>query len=166
MTSQTAPKRPWWKALWFVGLIALIVGAGIGAASASGSGGTPKAAPAPTVTATATTTATATATVEATVTAHPVVKKVIATKTRTITVTYTPKPKRAVSDGTYKVGRDMKPGEYRTTDHRECYWERDSNLSGSLGSIIANDNIDGPTSIEVNNGEYVKFAGGCEWRRP
>lgn len=141
--------------------------AGVSVGVLAGCSGSPAPAPTVRVTTTATATETATATVEATVTATPTVVKTIATRTHTVTVTYTPKPKPAVSDGTYKVGTDIKAGEYRTADSSgtHCYWERDSNLSGSLDAIIANDNIDGPSIIDVNRGEYVKFSGGCDWRR-
>lgn len=111
-----------------------------------------------------TTTATATVTAHATVTSTPVIRKVIATRTRTMTVTFTPKPKHAINDGTYRVGQDITPGDYRTTGSGDCYWERDSNLNGGVDSIIANDNIDGPTIIHVNIGEYLKLDGGCVWR--
>lgn len=158
-------RNRWWKSLWFVALVAALVGVGIGAASAGGSG-KPATQPAPTVTATVS--ATATVDVRSTVTAQPIVRKVIATRTKTRTITYTPPPKPAVGDGTYEVGVDIKPGQYRTDgqgDGSGCYWERDRNLSGAVNSIIANDNIDGPSIIEVNRGEYLQISGGCEWRR-
>jgi hypothetical protein len=147
----------------------LIVGLIIGIASASGASGKTKTVAGPTqhvtTTATATATATETATVLATETLKPTVVKTVATRTRTATVTYTPAPKKAVGDGTYEVGVDIKPGDYRTKGESECYWERDGNLSGKISAVIANDNIDGPTIIHVNSGEYLKLSGGCKWRR-
>lgn len=157
-------------------VLGLIIG---GAAGASGSGkGKSSAVAGPTVTVTTGATVHATVTevittIEPvpqfrTITEKPTVVKVIATRTHTLTVTYTPPPKPAINDGTYKVGVDIKAGQWRTNGHGGeggCYWERDSNLSGSLDSIIANDNIDGPTIIEVNDGEYLELSGGCDWRR-
>lgn len=158
---QPRPARPsWWKSLWFVALVAAIIGIGIGVGTASSTKKT-AAKPGPTVT------ATATSIVARTYTRTPIIQKVIATRTKTHTVTYTPPPKPAVNDGTYKVGVDIKPGQWRTDGHGNggCYWERDKNLSGSIYATIANDNIDGPTIIEVNTGEYLKLSGGCDWRR-
>lgn len=120
----------------------------------------------PTTTATVSTTATVETTT--TMTATPTITRVVETKTQTATVTYTPPPVGVFSDGTYRVGQDVKPGEYRTDGHGDsgqCYWERDSDLSGSLDSTIANDNIDGPTIIDVNRGEVLKVSGGCQWQR-
>ena len=44
-------------------------------------------------------------------------------------------------DGTYLVGEDITPGEYRATVPREsylCYWERLSGTSGDFDDIITN----------------------------
>jgi hypothetical protein len=57
-------------------------------------------------------------------------------------------------------------GRYRIsgpTDSYGCYWERDRNDSGDFDAIIANDNVDGPSSVTVNKGEFVKFSGSCTW---
>lgn len=153
--------------------LGLIVAAAI--AGAASSTGKAEAKPGPTVTATsvstvtATTTAHPTATATITVVGRPV--QLVATRTHTRTVIYTPPPKPAVNDGTYEVGVDIKPGVYRTSGRSEddlgigCSWERESNLSGSLDAIIANDDIDGPSIIQVHRGEYLKLSGGCNWRR-
>ena len=82
---QPPAKRQWWKAAWFIALVAAIVGIGIGAASGSAKTKTVNVAG-------PTTTATATATETATVTATPTVIKTIATHMVTATVTYTPPP--------------------------------------------------------------------------
>lgn len=41
--------------------------------------------------------------------------------------------------GTYRIGEEIRPGTYRSSESRGCYWERLSGFSGSLGDIIAND---------------------------
>ncbi|MGH8859895.1 MAG: hypothetical protein ACRDVG_01450, partial [Jatrophihabitantaceae bacterium] len=92
--------------------------------------------------------------------------KVIATRTRTTTVTYTPPPRPGFSDGTYLVGTDIRPGIYRTAGGDYCYWERMHDLAGNLGSIIANDNITGPTVVQVFSSDRAfQVSGGCQWRR-
>lgn len=154
---------PWWKRLWFVAVAAAIVGLVIGAAAA---GGSKTAASAKTLTATAVrTTTSVSVSVQPAVTRtlRPTVVRTIATRTRTATVTFTPAPKPAIGDGTYQVGRDINPGTWRTTGG-DCYWERDSNLSGSLESIITNDNITGQAIVQLNPGEYFTTSGGCDWR--
>ena len=40
--------------------------------------------------------------------------------------------------GTFIVNTDIKPGTYRSTKGSSCYWERKSNFTGTLSSIIAN----------------------------
>ena len=151
-----APKRAWWKAGWFIALAAAILGIGIGAASGTAK---TKTVAGPTTTATTTATATATAT--------PTVIKTIATHVVTATVTYTPPPVNQFTDGTYQVGRDIPPGQYRSPGQAGggCYWERLSSLGGGVGDIIANDNFDGSALIQVNPGEYLTVSGGCSWSR-
>lgn len=42
--------------------------------------------------------------------------------------------------GSYRVGTDIPPGRYRNTGFTSgCYWERVSDFTGDLGSIIANE---------------------------
>lgn len=159
----SAPTPPWWKRLWFVALAALVIGLVIGAGGASSS---TKKASATTSTATVTSVQTSVSTEPGTTqtrTLRPTVIKTVATKTRTATVTFTPRPKPAINDGTYQVGRDINPGTWRT-EGGDCYWERDANLSGSIDSIIANDNITGQSIVQLNQGEYFTTNGGCDWR--
>lgn len=61
-----------------------------------------------------------------------------------------PKPKYSGS-GTLVVGSDIPPGRYRgNLDGGSCYWERMKSFDGAgVDSIIANDNVNGPTVIEV-----------------
>lgn len=82
-------------------------------------------------------------------------------------------PVSSFGDGTYRVGpgHDILPGRYRTTGSGQagilesCYWERSANNSGTLEAINANDNFNGPTSITVSSGEYLKVSGGCLWTK-
>lgn len=84
---EPAPKvrRQWWKAGWFIALVAALVGVGIGAAGGS-TKTTTKTVAGPIQTATATVTATES------VTATPTVIKTIATRIVTKSVVYTPPP--------------------------------------------------------------------------
>ncbi|HZC53025.1 MAG TPA: hypothetical protein VE441_11060 [Mycobacterium sp.] len=156
-------KRPWWKATWALIAAGAVVGLIIGAAAGGGSKEKTKTVAGPTKTATVagpTTTVTATARVTTTPT------KVVATHTRVVRITYTPPVKVAFSDGTYRVGSEIKPGTYHTNPGgNDCYWERDAKGSG-LDAIIENDNITGPTTIDINASDYAfKSSGGCDWVR-
>lgn len=80
-------------------------------------------------------------------------------------------PATTASDGTYEVGVDIEAGRYKTSGPDQssffpnCYWERAKDDSGEFRSIIANDNVQGPGSVTVKNGEFVKFSGGCTWAK-
>jgi len=161
LLTQGAPRRPWYRRRWAITAIALgvlLVGVGIGSAS----GGTKtKNVAGPTVHSTATSTITAWDVQKVTTTPT----KVIATHTQTVRVTYTPPVKVAFSDGTYRVGSEIKAGTYHT-DGGDCYWERDRNSSDPLNKIIDNDNITGPTTIDISGSDYAfNTTGGCDWSR-
>jgi hypothetical protein len=73
-------------------------------------------------------------------------------------------------DGTYVVGTDIKPGVYRTTGPApdsgfpNCYWERDRDLNGDFGSIIANDNSQGRTTVQIRATDAAFKTDGCaDW---
>ncbi|GAA1388049.1 hypothetical protein GCM10009613_24840 [Pseudonocardia kongjuensis] len=78
-------------------------------------------------------------------------------------------PATSASDGTYEVGVDVEEGRYKTTGPepgaRSCYQARLSDDTGDSSSIIANDLSDGPTSVTVKAGEFIKFNGGCTWTK-
>ncbi|MEU9733382.1 hypothetical protein [Streptomyces sp. NPDC048002] len=146
-----------------VALVSLFVGVGIG--SSDGSADTTgkatvgvKAAPRPTVTVTETAAA-----------ADP-------KPAPTVTKTVTAKPKKThksgpaagfSGEGEYLVGEDIKAGTYKTAgpdDEWGCYWERAKDASGEFGSIIANNNLDGPGRVTLNSGEYFKTNRCQEWK--
>lgn len=65
--------------------------------------------------------------------------------------------------GVYKVGKDIPAGEYKiTANDSNCYIEVSSNCTGSLDSIITNDNISigESTYITVSDGQFIKLYGG------
>lgn len=149
--------RPAWALPVGIAVVALLVGVGIGAAS---SGGTQtKNVAGPTITQTVTQSAAPAVTVQ-----HTVVKTV--QPTVKVTVTYTPPPVNPVSDGTYLVGSEIKPGLWKTTDSDTCYWATLHDLLGGIDSIDNNDNIDGQTTIEIPaTDKAVEFNGGCTWSK-
>lgn len=78
-------------------------------------------------------------------------------------------PVTSASDGTYEVGVDLEAGRYKTTGPvpgaRSCYQARLSDDSGDSSSILSNDLTDGPSSVTVADGEFIKFNGGCTWTK-
>lgn len=78
----------------------------------------------------------------------------------------------AFKDGQYEVGYKpgmVQPGKYRTTVPADssCYWERQSNLSGDLGAILANANARAGTPIVLIiavTDKGFKTVGCGEWR--
>ncbi|GLZ51789.1 DUF4190 domain-containing protein [Actinomycetospora sp. NBRC 106378] len=68
--------------------------------------------------------------------------------------------------GTYAVGSEIQPGTYRTTGASYCYWARLKSADGELGSIIANDNVDGSSTMVVKStDQYIEFSGSCTWTK-
>lgn len=78
--------------------------------------------------------------------------------------TATPNP-NLVEPGTYLVNTDIHPGIYKgqagTGFFSSCYWERLKDLTGSLDSIIANDDPVGQFYVEVKPTDYA-FKTSCE----
>lgn len=76
--------------------------------------------------------------------------------------TATPEPQTtSFKAGTYKVGSDIPAGEYVVFNDGLLigYYEVTSDSSGSLDSIISNDNFEYNTIITLNDGEYLKMQG-------
>jgi hypothetical protein len=75
-------------------------------------------------------------------------------------------PNGPLSSGTYMVGAEISAGTWHTDGGSRCYYERDRDTEGSVGSIIANDNFTGPTSITIGKSDAaVKFSGDCTWTK-
>ena len=70
-------------------------------------------------------------------------------------------PVTQFGEGTYRVGIDIQEGTYKLTCTNEfgAYWERCSDSSGELDSIIANEVFNATAYVTVNNGEYLTISG-------
>jgi len=82
------------------------------------------------------------------------------------TTTRPPKPKGFAGSGTLLVNQEIPPGRYRgNLDGGSCYWSRLSGLGQSgIDDIIANDNINGPTVIEIAPSDVALKSTRCgEW---
>jgi hypothetical protein len=72
-------------------------------------------------------------------------------------------PKTSMAgSGSYRVSVDVKAGLYRSPKNSGCYWERAKDASGSLSSIIANDNISGQALILVRPTDRIVKVSGCK----
>ena len=58
-------------------------------------------------------------------------------------------PVSALSNGTYLVGSEIKPGRHAFYASGSCYWERMSGFTGGLGDIIANENVSGYFIVDI-----------------
>ncbi|MEV5987010.1 hypothetical protein AB0L85_18620 [Streptomyces sp. NPDC052051] len=164
--TRTARRRTRWLKYGAVALVSLFVGVGIGTGNGSAESDKEaagaKAAPRPTVTVTKTTKTTKTTAPEP----APTVTKTVTAKPK---ATHAPGPADSFSgEGEYVVGEDIKPGTYKTAGPEGgfgCYWERAKDASGEFGSIIANNNLQGPGRVTLNNGEYFKTNRCQEWKK-
>jgi hypothetical protein len=68
-------------------------------------------------------------------------------------------PGDEIPDGFFVVGKDIKPGTYRTTG--SCYWARLSGFGGELDDIIANDNSSGTAIVDIARGDVGFESNGC-----
>jgi len=69
-------------------------------------------------------------------------------------------------DGKYRVAQDVRPGTYRSLGGDGCYWARLKNFSGSLSSIVANENADGPTLVTIKSSDRGFETARCRnWTR-
>lgn len=63
-------------------------------------------------------------------------------------------------NGMYKVGKDIKAGEYKVVSSGGlAYFEVRKNSSGSLEGIVSNDNFEGEKYVTVKDGQYIKLNG-------
>lgn len=103
-----------------------------------------------------------------------VTKTVTAVTTETARRTASPTTEAAsassgIQPGTHAVGRDIQPGEYRTegpAGGTSCYWARLTDTTGTTGSIIANGNIRGATTVTILSTDAAFETNRCkEWVR-
>lgn len=78
-----------------------------------------------------------------------------------------PKPAATMDEGTYEIGVDAPAGRYKTVAEDSCYWKRSKDDSGTLDSILANDNVnDGArASVTVKKGEFFTSEGCGTWTK-
>ena len=61
--------------------------------------------------------------------------------------------------GTFLVGSDIQPGEYRAAATPGCYWARLASLDTS--DILDNDNADGPVVVQILPSDKAFQASDC-----
>lgn len=59
------------------------------------------------------------------------------------------------ADGMYKVGADIPAGEYILDPSATAYYQVASDSTGTLESIVSNDNFSGTRYITVSDGQYL-----------
>lgn len=85
----------------------------------------------------------------------------------TMTPTVPVIPDGTITDGTYEIGVDVAPGKYKTSGPADtrywpmCYWARLKDTTGDHGTIIANDNIKGQTTVTIKDSDGAFETSGC-----
>lgn len=110
-------------------------------------------------------------TARSTVTAEPSTNTETETQTVTVTETATATSSSGtgssgggITDGTYVVGTDIKPGTYHSTGGGECYWAR--LRSDNETDIIDNHLGAGPTTVTIKRTDHSFETRGCDpWVR-
>lgn len=81
-------------------------------------------------------------------------------------------PKRVtITDGTYEVGTEVKPGTYTTDADKGgsgCYWARLKDFDGGVNSIQDNGNLAPGAHGRINiksTDKGVELTGGCVWTK-
>jgi putative cell wall-binding protein len=70
------------------------------------------------------------------------------------------------SDGVFVVGQQIQPGLYRANPASSCYWATLSGFSGELSDIVANDNVTGQTTVQIDSSVRGFESSGCgTWSR-
>lgn len=93
-------------------------------------------------------------------------KAPVASATPTPRTEYAPPvPVTIPGDGMFLVGKHVRPGVYRSTAGRSCYWERLAGLSGSYVDLIANGGLrPGPHLIEILASDFAFSSQSCgQW---
>ena len=63
------------------------------------------------------------------------------------------------ADGMYKVGTDIPAGEYILDPSAMAYYQVATDSTGTLESIVSNDNFSGTRYITVSEGQYLTLTG-------
>lgn len=61
----------------------------------------------------------------------------------------------ANQEGMFKVGKDIKAGEYKIESAGSGYVQVSSDSTHDMNSIVSNDNFEGSSYITVSNGQYL-----------
>ncbi len=71
-------------------------------------------------------------------------------------------PTPGFDDGTWLVGKQIKPGTYRLADSgNNCYWARLKDFKGGFNSILANNNVSVPTVVTILSTDTGFESDGC-----
>lgn len=71
-------------------------------------------------------------------------------------------PPGTFRDGTKVVGKDIKPGTYRTRARSPgCYWARLAGFSGEMGDVLTNGNESGPVIVTIGASDKGFESAGC-----
>lgn len=91
-------------------------------------------------------------------------EKDVAARERKVGIAEATAAKNTISgEGMYEAGADIKPGTYKTSGRKGCYYAVLN--SPDTFDIAVNNNIDGPGILTVNAGQYLMLSGCADWVR-
>ena len=71
-------------------------------------------------------------------------------------------PTEPFAGGTFRVGRDISPGTWRSSPGTSgCYWERLSSFGGEISDIIANEFADGQLMVTISGSDAGFSSSDC-----
>jgi hypothetical protein len=82
----------------------------------------------------------------------------------------TPLPPGSFTDGKYQVGVEIEPGTYKTDGPVEgalfpiCTWEKYKTADDTSLATSA-DTVQGKSTVKIRSGGFMKFSGGCTWKK-
>lgn len=155
------PKKPFYKKWWFWVIVVFVLVAAFGGSGNSDSPAAPANNPASTPTVN---TVSSPADNPASAPTASDSKPEAATQPASVETTEAftiPQPQR-YEEGMYKVGSDIDAGEYYVTceNYVGAYVEVAKDSSGTIDSIVANNNVNTFTFITVSDGQYFTVTGG------
>lgn len=75
-------------------------------------------------------------------------------------------PLSSFGDGVWIVPSQVNAGRWQSSGGSSCYWARLKDLAGGVESIAANDNVTGPTIVDIAGNDAAFKTSGCgTWTR-
>lgn len=95
---------------------------------------------------------------------HPLAAKYRAAIARGAAAARTEANGTRFEDGTYRVGKQIKPGTYVVRNVEDCYWERQNRNGGIIDNYFTMSAL--RVQVSIRSSDYAFFSEGCgTWTR-